>query len=147
MTRQTFPWILWLAIWVHICFGLAVIGDKRVLDIAVLNGTNILVDKGMDHQMLGTVLIGFALSAAFGLMNERLLGRRSFLLVFPQYSLLVIALFSDIYLLTTGDLQTTVETRHIDFWVLFAVVNIMIGLAFAHSAAILERYWYKWTRV
>ncbi len=140
MTTQTSPWILYLAIWIHLCFGISLIGNSQVSTLAVLTGINIATENDINHILLGFTLILFALSAICGLIIEKRIGRKAFFFVFPQYCILIIAIISDVYTLYSG----RVMGREVDFWLLFSVLNIMIGLGFFHSCAILERYYFKW---
>lgn len=145
MSSQTTPWILILAIWVHICFGIALIANEEVSRIAILAGINTITDPQLvDHTLTGLIIITFALMASLALIFDKSFGRNiSICLMFPQYAVLLMAVVTDIYVLITRE----VSNREVNFWTLFSALNIMIGLGILHTGAVLERYWRRWIQV
>lgn len=131
-----------LASWVHFCFGLSLImNPDEVSRIAVVAGINTITETGMAPELLGRFLIIFSLLSLFALSMERRIGRWwAITLIFPQYTLLFIALLTDIYILYDGH----VMEREVNFWVLWAIIPIVMGMAVLHTIAIFERYGRRW---
>lgn len=145
MTTQSTPLVMILASWIHFCFGLALSQNPdEVSRIAVIAGINIMTEFGIPADLLGQFVMFFSVLALVSFLIEERAGRTvAIALVFPQYTLLFIAFLSDLYILY----DSKVMGRDVDFWVLFSILPIMMGLAVVHTIAIFERYGRRWIQV
>lgn len=142
MPRRPFPHIIWLAIIVHVAWGVALLVDPSIAPVVILVGLHWVMGLGVNAQVLGVLLLAAAALAAFGLIEEhRLSNRTELLMLMPQYALLLAALFSDVQTIWTG----YVGDREIDRLLLFTVLVAVMAMAVLHSAAIVERH-LLWTR-
>lgn len=143
--RQHKPWMLFLFILWHLmlaaCIHFTAHSQTPASNLLVLVGINYLTDLGLKGDLLAAFLVGISFSAIFGLAYETSLGRwRAFAFLAPQYVILFIAFLTDLHILLLGDFNG----RHVDRWIILAVLGgFMIG-ALLHTGAILERYFYDW---
>lgn len=137
------PYIIYWAIAVHIAWGIALVIDPLVSPAAILVGLHWVVELGIEGTVLGGVLLvaaGIALVSM--LAGKRLSNRVSFLLLMPQYALLVAALISDVQSVLSGQ----VNGREVDRPLLFTALWPMIVAATLHTVAIIERH-VLWNRL
>lgn len=136
------PYIIIWAIAVHIAWGIALLVDPYVAPVAILVGLHWVIDLGVEGSALGVALLFAAVLALISLLaDKRLSNRVSFLLLMPQYALLVAAFISDLQSVVEGQ----VAGRNIDRPLLFTALWPMVVAALLHSVAIVERH-LLWTR-
>lgn len=136
------PLMLWWAIGVHIVWGLVLIFAPEQANVAVLGGLNPWLDLGLPAQELGVFTIGFAGMAALAVMNEHKYPRwRLASLLTPQYVMLVVAMASDILILTSGEYRG----RPIPRMTLIAALWPLFLAQLLHTISIIERLLYRWT--
>lgn len=141
--RRPVPWIIWLAIVVHIAWGYALLVDPSIAPVVILVGLHWVLALGINAQVLGVLLIVAATLAAVGLVEDhRFSNRTALLMLMPQYALLLAAFFSDAQSVWTG----YAGDREIDRLLLFTVLVTVMAMAVLHSAAIVERH-LLWTRI
>lgn len=136
------PYIIWWAIAVHIAWGIALLVDPYVAPVAILVGLHWVIDFGIEGATLGVALLIAATLAMVSLLAaKRLSNGVAFLLLMPQYALLVAAFVSDLQSVVSGQ----VAGRDIDRPLLFTALWPMVVAALLHSVAIVERH-LLWTR-
>lgn len=138
LVRKSTPYIIWWAIAVHFAWGIALLLDPAVTPVVILVGLHWIIAFGIDGPTLGLLLLIAAAPATISLVaGMRLSNLVSFLLLMPQYALLVAAFVSDAQSITTG----LVAGREVDRLVLFIALWPTMIAAALHSLAIVERHW------
>lgn len=140
--RAPFPYVIWWAIFVHMAWGIALVYDSTITPLVVLVGLHWVSLLGIDSVELGYVLIVAAIMATVGILAEnRLPNRICFLLLLPQYALLVAAFVSDTQTIVVGEItNTSGVVINVDRLVLFTVLCPVMIAAVLHSFAIIERF-------
>lgn len=120
--------------------GLALIVHPEGVRLSVLMGFNVFLDH-LDPMIFGLMLIAVSIPAAFALLLENRLTRKTILsLIFLQYVILLAAFLSEAYLLVTREFQET----NFNFWDGFQALWPTITASGLHALAVLERYGYRW---
>lgn len=144
---QGYPWAIWAAISLHALYGYELISHPKVVSLLILVGLNHLSDLG-GTLLLGWVLIVACSLATIGLLSEKKLSQRlCFLLVFPQYALMLVALTSDAQVIIGGyhtTATTTTQSVPVDRNIIITALWPVMVIAFFHTLAILERYVARW---
>lgn len=136
-----FPWILLAASCIHIGWGVALIANPDSSRLLVLLGNDRVLNLFDSPELLAAILIGFSLSALWGLTHEKSFTRnRVVALLFPQYLLLIVTFISDVWVLVSGHYQTA----QFNFWDGLVILVSMITVSLLHTIAILERYYFRW---
>lgn len=137
------PYIIWWAIAVHIAWGIALIIDPSVTPVVILVGLHWVIARGVEGPSLGVALL---LAASFALVSllagKRLSNAVSFILLMPQYGLLLAALFSDTLSIYAGEVG---GGRQVDRMLLFTALWPTMIAGVLHSLAIIERH-ISWNR-
>lgn len=137
--RKPTPYIIVWAIAVHLVWGIALLTDPGVVSAIILVGLHWLIALGVDGPQLGLALIIAAGAAVVSLaLGTRLSNLVSFLLLMPQYAILVAAFVSDAQSIVTGSVS---PGRDVDRLLLFTALWPTMAAAALHSAAIIERHW------
>lgn len=137
------PWIIYWAIVVHVAWGLALLFDPDVTPAVILVGLHWIISLGVDGPWLGTALLiaaGVALASLTA--DGRLPNWAAFLLLMPQFAILVAAFISDSQSVFSGVLP---DGRNVDRLLLFIALVPTMAAAVLHSIAIIERHSH-WTR-
>lgn len=130
------PYIIYWAIAVHMAWGFALVADPTVPPVAILVGLHWILALGLNSQIVGLLLIAAAATAAFGLyLDRRISSSASFLMLLPQYGILIASLVADVGSIISGE----VADRSVDRLLLFTVLWPVIVAALFHSLAIIER--------
>lgn len=137
------PWIIWWAVAVHVAWGVALLVDPSAATPAViLVGLHWIIALDVEGPRLGIALLLAAVLALISLVaDNRLSNRVSFLLLMPQYGLLVAAFLSDSQSVYSG----VVAGRSVDRLLLFTALWPTMIAAALHSVAIVERH-LSWTK-
>jgi hypothetical protein len=129
--------MIWWAVAVHVAWGQALLVDPAVTPIVILAGLHWIISLGVEGYTLGVALLVAAFLAVVSLLaGRRLSNSISFILLMPQYGLLVAAFVSDAQSVASG----RVNEREIDRLLLFTALWPMMAAALLHSAAIVERH-------
>jgi len=137
------PYIIYWAIAVHIAWGLALLIDPvGATPAVILVGMHWIISLGVEGPRLGVALL-FAASLALAslIAGKQLTNAVSFLLLMPQYGLLVAAFMSDSLSVYGGN----VLGNPVDRVLLFTALWPTMIAALLHSAAIVERH-LTWNR-
>jgi hypothetical protein len=135
-----FPWVIVFAIALHYLWGVALIVQPSVSEIAIFAGLDRFISLGISAQALGIILVIAASLATRGLLMPP--NRKSLALLMPQYLLMVGALLSDTEALITGHVLG--REAAVDRVVLATVLGPIIIAALCHSLAIIERHAFRW---
>lgn len=152
LVKEHQPWILYLIIAVHYVWAISIHQNSMVSALFILVGLDFLARLGIDGDALSTFLFTISTLALIGLLFEDNLGRwKSLLLLTPQYTVLFFAFLSDMNVLLTANVHCRIESatcingiQHVDRWIIAAVLGMFMTAALLHTAAILERYIFRW---
>lgn len=132
------PWMLYYAVGVHYFWASALaFNGKEAEGAVVLVGIKWLSDLGLSAGGLAALLAVASTLAVMGLLFERRLRpEQSFLLVLPQFLLMIAAALSDFSTIVGG----RYNGREIDRLLLLAALGPLVWAGVLHSIAILDRY-------
>ena len=130
--------VIIMGISVHIIWGLGLLLSSSVVNVVVLAGFHKFLDLGFDRYSLGTMLLLFSMAAIIGTVFESKLPQRtSFVLVLPQYFLMIAAFFIDLQFIIEGESLTGQSINRI--LILVALWPIMV-ISIFHTWAVIERW-------
>lgn len=132
------PWMLWYAVGLHYFWASALaFNGKEAEGAVILVGIKWLSDIGFGPYTLAALLSFASTLALVGLLSERKMRpEHSFLLVLPQFLLMISASLSDSLAVINGG----IEGRSIDRLLLVAALGPLIWAGILHTVAILDRY-------
>lgn len=131
------PWIIWWAVGLHTVWGSALLlGGQSITRLIALVGLQEYEALGIPPELLGVILIICSFMAVCSLVRDTLSNRVAFLLLLPQYSVLVLAFLSDAWAIATGQ----VSGQTVDRILLLVLLWPVLFAGVLHTLAIIERH-------
>lgn len=128
-----------LGISLHLVWGFSLVVNNDIAPLTIFGGLHKFLELGISPFLLGITILTFALFALVGSFFEsQLTQQKSFLLILPQYFILIVAFLTDLLVLVDGKNPTS--GTPVDRTIIISILWPVMGISLAHTFAVIERW-------